>query len=438
MIRESDILFYAAGAALEKHGTLLRRTTTPRRGGEKNIETFARTGTARYLGRDGKMYTAAANTPRVEFVDLDGDGISETPTALLEAARTNALTRSEELDHADWTKTACSITQNADTAPDGTSTADRIVEDGTTASHTILQSRAGVNSDQDIALSCFALVPNVANTRTWIRLAIDESGGTDYIRQWYNLGTGVLGSNDTGGTGVFRRARIVVLGESWYWCSLVASPQNGTSIVRQFVALATGDLVTSYAGDGVSVTTIWGVQVEQDAPHASSYIQTVAAAATRNAETLSFAYYRGAVASVLYADFIEDGQRWISPAINILRLGGASDPQVALRKASASTGYEIIHRDAASNQVSGTVVTPTPSLGDRVELRGILFADGSVQLGLSLNGGSETLGTQSAALALPTGGWAAATAEVGLAGFSHLHKALVVRNAPAISELRAA
>jgi hypothetical protein len=47
-----------------------------------------------------------------------------------EMARTNLILRSQEIDNASWTKTATTVTANAATAPDGTTTADKLLSDG--------------------------------------------------------------------------------------------------------------------------------------------------------------------------------------------------------------------------------------------------------------------------------------------------------------------
>src|SRR5690606_2798577 len=55
------------------------------------IQTFTRASPAFLTDRDGKMVEVPANVPRIEWLDLDGDGVRETPTTLLEPAATNLL-----------------------------------------------------------------------------------------------------------------------------------------------------------------------------------------------------------------------------------------------------------------------------------------------------------------------------------------------------------
>jgi hypothetical protein len=58
---------------------------------------------------------------------------------LLEPAATNLALRSQEFDNPAWTTQASSVTANAAVAPDGTTTADSLVEDTSGTTHTIRQ-----------------------------------------------------------------------------------------------------------------------------------------------------------------------------------------------------------------------------------------------------------------------------------------------------------
>ena len=66
--------------------------------------TFSRSSPAWHVGRDGVLRQAAANVPRVEWLDLDGDGIRETPALLLESSATNHVssTTLAEADRWGW------------------------------------------------------------------------------------------------------------------------------------------------------------------------------------------------------------------------------------------------------------------------------------------------------------------------------------------------
>src|SRR5690349_23739750 len=92
-----NILLRVGGRTLMRHGVLA--VAGARRGLVDVPITFTRadaTTCATYVDRDGILRVAAAGVPRIEWVDLDGDGIRETPGILLEGSRKNLPLRSED------------------------------------------------------------------------------------------------------------------------------------------------------------------------------------------------------------------------------------------------------------------------------------------------------------------------------------------------------
>jgi hypothetical protein len=69
---------------------------------------------------------------------VDANGLVEIP-------RTNLATYSEQFDNALWVKTRATITSNSTTAPDGTSTADKLIEDINLLTHDISRNITLVN-----------------------------------------------------------------------------------------------------------------------------------------------------------------------------------------------------------------------------------------------------------------------------------------------------
>ena len=76
------------------------------------------------------------------------------------AAGVNLCLQSQAFDNASWTKTRATITTDATTAPDGTSTADKIVEDATAANdHQMYQviAKETFKDDVNVTFSIFRL-----------------------------------------------------------------------------------------------------------------------------------------------------------------------------------------------------------------------------------------------------------------------------------------
>src|SRR5690606_25735848 len=78
--------------------------------------TFSRAAAATTIGREGLITAVASGVPRIAWLDLDGDGVHESPALRLEPARTNLLTFSEAFDN--WPPFHATVTPNATIAPD--------------------------------------------------------------------------------------------------------------------------------------------------------------------------------------------------------------------------------------------------------------------------------------------------------------------------------
>ncbi len=190
---------------------------------------------------------------------------------LIEGARTNLCLQSQTFDNASWTKSAATVSADAIVAPDGTTTADKIVEDATSASHTVYQSITLVAASV-YTWSVYAK----AGERTWLQLnAHDGSAHKTY----FDLANGVVGTNAAGNT-----AAITALANGWYRCTL--SRTAGVTGGFLEAGAASADNTASYAGDITKGLYVWGAQIEA-AAFPSSYIPTTTASATRAADSLS-------------------------------------------------------------------------------------------------------------------------------------------------------
>jgi hypothetical protein len=164
-------------------------------------------------------------------------------------AVTNLLLRSEEFGTT-WTATRSSISGDTTTAPNGLSTADKIVED-TTASNTHLVNQSfTITSGVAYTASVYAK----ASERTW--LAIYPTVGGINAGAWFNLSTGALGVVQANAT-----AAISGVGNGWYRCSITWTSTNTTTAVN--LAIANNNNSVSYTGDGTSGIYLWGAQLEQ-------------------------------------------------------------------------------------------------------------------------------------------------------------------------------
>lgn len=183
----------------------------------------------------------------------------------------NAWTFSEELDNAAYTKTRSSVTANQTIAPDGSLTADKIIEDGTASnSHRIDRNLTGATDNTKSSFSMFAK----AGTRTWCAITMVRKDGTS-VTAYFDLATGVYGTVSAGLTTLASS----YWGNGWHRIGSTVDVLGGGTTPAVRVSLATGDLGATYSGDGASYIYAWGLQPEADRTTPSpSYLYTLSSA----------------------------------------------------------------------------------------------------------------------------------------------------------------
>jgi hypothetical protein len=167
-------------------------------------------------------------------------------------AEENLLLQSQTFDNAYWTKTNITVTANSTTAPDGTTTAESILETATTGSHQVFRGLTQLSGTY--VTSIFAK----ANGRNW--LAINTNFASVQRVSFFDLENGVVGSVPVGFT-----ASIVDVGDGWYRC-VVVGPRGINAYPGIFMtALSDGNSTVppSYAGDITKGLFLWGAQFEQ-------------------------------------------------------------------------------------------------------------------------------------------------------------------------------
>ena len=189
---------------------------------------------------------------------------------LIEEARTNLLTYSEQFDNAAWTASNGTITANAIIAPDGTLTANQFIENTATDIHG-LQRLFSVSST---AYTHSVFVKK--SGRSWVYMDLyDTTSGYAY----FNLDTGSVGTT-TGGV----VASITSVGNGWFRLS---ATRTVTGTALYFVLRSTtADNTPISLGNGTSGYYAWGAQLELGS-FATSYIPTAAASVTRAADSAS-------------------------------------------------------------------------------------------------------------------------------------------------------
>jgi len=241
---------------------------------KSNVTFTSRASSATYYDKDGVIQTAAVNEARTAAYLPDGNGnfISAGPL-LLEGAGTNLLLRSEEFNSASWTRSNTTASVDVTTAPDGTTTAEKIVETTATSEHNVRQD----TTSQSAGTYTFSIFAK-AGERSFIQFV--ATGVLGSYRANFDLSNGTLGSVDSQLAG-----SIVDVGDGWYRCIVSATSSTSGTLRAQWniVTSSTAARVESYAGDGTSGIYIWGAQLEAS-PYATSYIPTAGSQVTRAAD----------------------------------------------------------------------------------------------------------------------------------------------------------
>jgi hypothetical protein len=164
-------------------------------------------------------------------------------TGVVRRSPYNLLQQSEDFSNAAWSKSASSISSNVTTAPNGTLTADKLIEDTANTSHTIFQTisiSASTNYNYSVYLK--------AAERFRFRIRFTGFSGAQDATVNLNTQTTSLGTLTSVGNGWFRFA----------WS--VNSGAGGSSTLVA-ITLQDDSGNSTYLGNGTSGAFIWGAQL---------------------------------------------------------------------------------------------------------------------------------------------------------------------------------
>jgi hypothetical protein len=170
-------------------------------------------------------------------------------------ARRNLLVRTEEFDVSPWAVDGTTVTSNFSTAPDGTATAERLLETTATAAHAFSQTVSTIAATQHV-FSVYIKKGSGATAPDWVQLTF---GGASTGYANFNLSTGVVGVVSSA------TAAISNVGSGWYRCSVIVSVASAGAVSVQIVFTNNTDSASrrpSYAGATTSDVSVWGAQLE--------------------------------------------------------------------------------------------------------------------------------------------------------------------------------
>lgn len=252
-------------------------------------------------GTQVEVGSTASTYHRTEGAPYYGEGAT-AKGLLIEEQRTNLFQYSEEFDLAAWTTSRASVTANAVLAPDGTVTADKLVEDTTASNtHQIAETVSSLTA-QPYTFSVFAK----AGERDHIQLLLYTGAfGANVARADFDL------TNETSSTvaGTIDNSSITAVGNGWYRVLItVTATTTGSGIAIIYLA-DNGNV--GYTGDGSSGLYIWGAQLEAGS-FATSYIKNsgTLAGVTRDDDVAIMGPTTGGTELVTNGTFDTDTSNW--------------------------------------------------------------------------------------------------------------------------------
>lgn len=185
--------------------------------------------------------------------------------------RTNLLIRTREFDNAAWVKAQSSVTANAVVAPDGTMTADALIEDTTPSNTHYMRQNTSWTSGTTYTNSIFAK-ERPGSAKRYLRLLFPGGGGAGFAVNYSAVFDLAAGTFITANGPV--AAGMVDHGNGWWRC-WVSAEANATIASNVHVRLTNNYSpgLSTYNGDGASGIYVWGAQLETG-NRASQYIPT--------------------------------------------------------------------------------------------------------------------------------------------------------------------
>lgn len=278
---------------------------------------------------------------------FDYDPVTLQPKGLLiEEQRTNLLTYSEQFDNgAVWAQNSVTVTPNNTVAPDGTTTAEKLAETSTTATHVVVQAFTflAVPYTASIFVKAaergFALFSNGTNNAVSVDLT------TGITTSAFGSPTNITSTN---------------AGNGWYRVSFTFTPPASPQGINVYVSADGVWANRSYAGTAGSGIFVFGAQLEAGS-FATSYIPTVASQVTRAADSASmignnFARWYNQTEGTMFAQYSVNG---LNPGASNAAYGitdNTTSNFIAGRTlSSAATNFQV--RTGGADQVALNSVT---------------------------------------------------------------------------------
>ena len=229
---------------------------------------------ASYTDANNIIQSAAINVPRHDYILGVYQGL------LIEGSRTNYLLHNEDLSDVVWEHTNNTASVNSTVAPDGNTTADKLIPTATTGLHyskQITSIVAGTEYTQSMYVKAGGYdILQITASAGW--------SGASSIWVNFDLTKGYVTNFGVSSNMTFAMKDV---GNGWYRCSITTTADTTTSGRFLFGALSSdiASRVPSFTGNGTSGLHIWRPQLEAGSSSTSS-IATTTSSVTRSADNI--------------------------------------------------------------------------------------------------------------------------------------------------------
>jgi hypothetical protein len=276
----------------------------------------------------------------------------------------NLLLQSQTFENAYWSKNLITLSADTTTAPDGTLTADSILETATSGNHYLGLSSGLTLTNQSYTLSCYLK----ANQRSWGFVSLYD--GTTSLAAWFDLQNGVVGTVQSGATATIQNA-----GNGWFRCSITRV--MSTALTNNFIGIgpSLSDNTPVYLGVSGSGVYIWGAQLSLGSELLRYQPTTTAIAPKRDAVQTTASQQpqivnSGSVISVNAKptlQFTNTNSQWLNIGVPIWTYTGDSTLfHVSRNRNSAATQYgSVVSQYSSANDALGIQWQQFPNAGTR-------------------------------------------------------------------------
>jgi hypothetical protein len=164
----------------------------------------------------------------------------------------NRLDYTEDFSNAVWAKNGSTVTTNTITAPNGTLTADTLLDGTSNTVHYVSTVKNAFGQNGNNTSTIYAK----ANTLNYLWMYFYNGSEAGGVSAFFNLSNGTLGTVQSGITATIENA-----GNGWYRCSITRNFNFSAAFSDCGYGVSNADNVFSYLGTNKSIY-IWGAQVE--------------------------------------------------------------------------------------------------------------------------------------------------------------------------------